>query len=265
MRGIVHLGLSTIFCIGEQFKTALILLTRFNVEHVEIVDEGLHSLNSRRLEALKGAIAAKDMRLSIHAPFTDINIASISPTIRHAVMKRLKKSMMMSARLNPEYWIFHSGRQSAAGGALSKIGWEINLRSVRELLKEARKYGLKIAIENTPDPLPYMLKRVDEFERFYEDLGFDGLNLGITFDVGHANIIGQINEFIESFRDKIVHVHLHDNNGRFDEHLDIGSGNIDWPSVIESLKKINYSGALIIESKNGIEKSIQTLSTLINK
>lgn len=79
--------------------------------------------------------------------------------------------MRLSARLGPEYWVFHPGIESAVSGALSGLDWKVNLQSVQELLREAKHYGLKIAIENVPEPFPLLLRRVEDFRRFYEDLG----------------------------------------------------------------------------------------------
>jgi len=261
----MRLGLSMLFCLKEPFPEVIKRLSRVDVEHVEIVDEGPHELNSRRVEMLKKSIEGKNISLSVHAPFADINIASTSAMIRHVIMKRLKKSIELSAQLNPDYWVFHPGIQSALSDALPNLDWRINLESTRKLLMEARKHGLKITIENVPEPFPFLMKRVNEFERFYEELGDEGLDLGITFDVGHANINGQINEFIGRFQDKIVHMHLHDNNGNADSHLGIGCGNINWTRVINALKEINYEGALVIESKNNVGESIQILKNLLGK
>lgn len=35
-----------------------------------------------------------------------------------------------------------------------------------------------------------------------------------------------MNIFIEKLKDKIGYVHLHDNNGEYDEHLGFGEGNL---------------------------------------
>lgn len=255
----MRIGLSMLFCLGEPFQAVIKRLREFDVEHIEIVDEGPHALNSWRVSLLKEAIKGRSISLSVHAPFADINIASTSPIIRHAIMKRLKKSIRLSAQLNPECWVFHPGIKSAVSDALPNIDWKLNLKSTHELLKEARGNGLRIVIENVPEPFPFLLKRAEEFELFYEGLGEDGQDLNIAFDVGHASINGQIDEFIEKFRDKIVHAHLHDNNGDIDSHLGIGFGKINWPKIIEGLKRVNYRGALVIESKSNIEESIRAL------
>ena len=74
---------------------------------------------------------------------------------------------------------------------------------------------------------------------------------GICFDVGHAYIQNEVDGFLENI-DKIYHVHIHDNNGRRDEHLILGEGAIDLLSIIEKLKK-SYTGMIIIESNTLVE------------
>lgn len=262
----MRLGVSTLFCLSDPLREAVKRLERLNkigVSHIEIVDDGQHELSIRRVRMLRRAFLDRDISISVHAPFTDINIASTSPVIRRAVMKRLRRSIENSVQLDPKYWVFHPGIRSAIGDALKGLDWEINLESTRELLDLAGKYGLRIAIENVPEPFPFLLKRIEDFERFYGALGAHGSRLGVAFDIGHAHINRQMSDFIKRFGSKIVHVHAHDNNGDADTHLGIGFGSIDWASIIKAIKGINYGGALVIESKDNVEESIQNLKRLI--
>ncbi|MEM2874563.1 MAG: sugar phosphate isomerase/epimerase family protein, partial [Candidatus Hadarchaeales archaeon] len=116
----------------------------------------------------------------------------------------------------------------------------------------ARRRGVRIALENPGrDPRSYPgtfeeLRRLAEAE-----------NLGITFDVGHANLFfrrmgvrstaGQIVRYIRRMRDLIVHVHLHDNNGVNDDHFPPGKGEIDFPRVAAAFRRVGYNGAFILE------------------
>lgn len=261
----MRIGLSVLFCLNKPLRSALRDIDGVKIDHIEIVDEGMHELDGRKVEVIRRFVKERGLSLSVHAPFADINIASTSPSIRGAIMRRLKKSMRLSARLCPEYWIFHPGVRSAIGDIVPGLDWKINLVSVRELLREARQYGMRIAIENTPRTFPFMLKCVDDFKRFYGELGDEGLELGIALDVGHANISGELNEMIRSFHERIVHAHLHDNNGDRDSHLGIGFGKINWPGLIEDLMSVEYNGALVVESISDIEESINTLRKLIGR
>ena len=46
---------------------------------------------------------------------------------------------------------------------------------------------------------------------------------------------------------KLFEVHLHDNNGKEDQHLPIGFGNLEWISIIRALKDIGYQGTATYE------------------
>ncbi|MEM1556685.1 MAG: sugar phosphate isomerase/epimerase [Candidatus Bathyarchaeia archaeon] len=259
----MRIGLSMLFCINRPLKSALKIIEDFDIEHIEVVDEGMHELNSGGIEIIKEFIRGRGLTVSVHAPFADINIASTSPSLRKAIIKRLKKSMALSSKLDSEYWIFHPGIKSAISDIIPGLDWKINLDSVRIFIREAKQHGIKLAIENTPKTFPFLLTCVEDFRRFYEELGDEGLELGIALDVGHANISGQLDGMIKSFRDKIVHTHLHDNYGDRDSHLGVGFGKINWSKFVESLREIRYNGALVVESISNIEESIKFLRELI--
>jgi sugar phosphate isomerase/epimerase len=47
-------------------------------------------------------------------------------------------------------------------------------------------------------------------------------------------------DYINAFRDKIIHIHWHDNHGQKYEHLPIGDGFIDHQEAVKALKAIGY-------------------------
>lgn len=64
----------------------------------------------------------------------------------------------------------------------------------------------------------------------------EGIDFRVTFDVGHLNTTTRdFDSFIETFRERIVHIHLHDNFGKRNEHLALGEGNIPWERVLQRL------------------------------
>ena len=56
-----------------------------------------------------------------------------------------------------------------------------------------------------------------------------------------------VTEYINTFRDKINHIHWHDNHGKKDEHLPIGDGLIDHQKAIKALKDIGYDRTITLE------------------
>jgi sugar phosphate isomerase/epimerase len=74
--------------------------------------------------------------------------------------------------------------------------------------------------------------------------------LGVHLDVGHAFIHGgmkNVLKFISTFKKRIVHVHIHDNYGKRDDHLPLGVARIEYESVIKALKKIGYRNTITFE------------------
>jgi len=85
--------------------------------------------------------------------------------------------------------------------------------------------------------------------------GIEGI--GMTFDFGHANTIGKVNDFL-LFTKKAHHIHIHDNNGMSDEHLALGDGTISWSTVGKTIAE-HYSGVVVIEGRS-IDEAKKSLS-----
>ncbi len=254
-----EIGLSMLYCLNKPFSSLLKHLPKVDVNHIEIPDEGLHTLNQRRVRSLKKITNANNIDLVVHAPWAGINIAVPSPILRSAILKRLEKSINYAKELNCRLWLFHPGFKTALSHIYPGKDWQQNLDSVHTLLKAARREGVNIAIENIPEPFPNLMKNVGDFQRFYEELDGD---VGMVLDVAHANLNGQIQDFMKQFHNKIVHMHVSDNDGVNDKHLGIGYGNIDWVGVVKTVRESKYDNLIILESTDHIEESLQLLRKL---
>lgn len=256
----VKIGLSTLFCLGEPFSIMIKRLRKVDVSYVEIVDDGLHALNHKRVKILKKLAQSQGFEYTVHAPFADINIASPSRVLRRVMLKQLEKSIICAHELNCQIWVFHPGLKTGLSPFYPREDWEQNLESVRKLLIFAREQRVEIAIENCPEPYSFLLTNVKDFSRFYSELNDD---VGLTFDIGHANLNHQIEDFLVRFSNKTVHMHAHDNRGKNDIHLGIGRGSINWASVMKTIKEIRYDGIVTVESVTHAEESVQVLKNLL--
>jgi len=256
----LNVGLSMLFCLGEPFSAMLKHLVEYDVTYVEIVDESQHALNRKRVNTLRKIADENGLEYTVHAPFADINIASPNPVLRRVMLKRLEKSLGHARQLRCRQWVFHSGWRSGVSEFYPNLDWQINLRSVKTLLSIAKRLGVEISIENTPEPFHFLVKRMQDFALFYSELGAE--DLGITLDIAHANTNQQVFDFIEKFAGKIVHVHVSDNEGKYDSHKGIGYGKIDWEAVARALTKINYKGVVMLESVEHVDESLQVIRRL---
>jgi len=248
-----------LYYLGEPFGKMVEQIPREQTSCVELVDDGLHSLTKQRVSVLKTLGESYNLRYTVHAPFAGINIALPSKPMLNANLRVLKESIVHASALNCEIWVFHPGLRSAVSMFYPGIDWSKNLESVRLLFHFARDYGVEAAIENVMDP--FVLKSVDEFKRFYDEVGED---VGLVLDTGHANLFGQVEKFLLNFSDRIVHIHAHDNHGKTDQHLGIGYGNIDWKAFADGLRRMSFSRIVMVESVENVQESLKKAKQMLN-
>ena len=254
------IGLSTLYCLGEPFKKMTECILKANTTYIEIVDEGFHALNKRRVQILNELAASYTLKYTVHAPFADINIASPSKPLLNTMLKRLKKSILYASALNCQAWVFHPGLKTGISMFYPGKEWIQNLKTSRLLFKFAAEYGVEAAIENVPEPFPFIMKNTEDFKRFYSEVNE---NINLVLDIGHAHINKQIESFLTTFADKIVHMHAHDNYGKSDRHLGIGYGNVNWEKVANLVQEISYDKIITIESVEHVDESVHRLKRLL--
>jgi sugar phosphate isomerase/epimerase len=231
---------STRFC-AESIEDCLMEISK-EFDLWEIVSDGEHHLPlvMRRLEALAPSY---NVKFSIHAPISDVNIAALSERMRESAVMETIAAMEHAIQLNANTVTFHPGYQSMVVPDLKDKSAEKAKRSIRTIDRLMKEFSLTACVENMPS-FKFMLGRTAK-EMF--DL-VDGTDMRICFDIGHANTMSQIDEMIDLLGDRIKNIHIHDNNGENDDHMTIGDGNIDFPAVLKKLS--NYKGKYIIESRS---------------
>jgi len=72
------IGLSMLHALDKPFNKMTKQLLNTKTRYIEIVDDGFHTLNKRRVSALNDIGESYKLKYAVHAPFADINIASPS-------------------------------------------------------------------------------------------------------------------------------------------------------------------------------------------
>ncbi len=211
----------------------------------EIFSEGLHDLlRSNEI------VFSHDLTYTVHSPSTDMNLSSIREPMRVAAVTVATEMARICNEIDARVMVIHPGYFSyPCDRVFAKKAFE---KSVADLESISIEYGVKICIENMPKWDCFLFR-------------YPGLDLGengFTFDVGHANTLGNINDFIEMSARDISHFHLHDNNGDIDEHLPIGAGNIDFKALSGTLKQSKAIKIIENKSEEDAVKSLQSLKSL---
>ena len=143
----------------------------------------------------------------------------------------------MANRLSCNVIVLHFKREPK-NRLEKKRYWKSLLKSLNELKPYARKYCVKIALENYEGEDSHEIKKLlSEYDPDF---------LGLCYDSGHGNI-GDGLIILDELKDRLISIHLHDNDGKTDQHKPIFSGTIDWVKLAELLSKSSYTNCINME------------------
>ena len=156
-----------------------------------------------------------------------------------------------------------------------------NAEMYLELLPFAKEYNVKIATENMWNWKPFhkhsCFAACATPESFNAHL--DAVNddyFVACLDIGHAEMKGSDTtaaEMIRGLGNRLKALHIHDNDKLHDSHQIPFSMNIDFTSVINALKEVNYGGYLTLEassyldnfSKEKVPEGVKDLYNAVDK
>ncbi len=117
-------------------------------------------------------------------------------------------------------------------------------KSAEELSEFGRRQGVRYAMENLP-PYHFVGSDVAGLAQLLAEL--DSPNVGMCFDVAHANLAGDPIQAIRAGVAETIYVHICDNHGKSDDHLMPFLGRIDWRGFAQAMQAGRYTGVLMLE------------------
>lgn len=213
-----------------------------------------------------------------------VNLASQSKQILRKSMDQMIKSIDFCADFNINFFSFHAGFRVDPNinlkfnfNNISKYEDSFNIfkESVEKLVDYAGRRSVKVAIENNVlseynivDGRNKLLLMCElwEFERLFNEI--TSKNLGVLLDIGHLKVTANLlkfdaEEFIYKLKDKTFAVHIHENNGRVDEHRCFREG--DWSlAIVEGYFK-NRDVPIVLECKCNNEKELENALMLLKE
>ena len=203
----------------------------------------LHELG--QYSATKLSLANSDEREKI--------VEGLKTTIDYASDGNIRVLTIHPATYNPEK-TGYAYSEDLPNYLKVKEAWKISINLLKHISNYARKKNVILGLENMPSAVLYrgeILKcphfgiTRNEFFKIISEVNNPALK--VTFDVGHANTVFQPCYYIEGKVKLIAHIHLHDNDGRFDCHAPLGTGTVNMFFLFKVLKDEGYSESIVIE------------------
>lgn len=206
----------------------------------EIVAEGKHLLR-RIVDDFLEHTPSYDLRFSVHAPLSDINIGAANPRLCQASLDEVLGCMDLAHRMGIDLVTVHPGFISPLTRLDRRIAVDATISSLKAIEAKRKELGVRVALENMPRMPQSMATDPQELCLFLE-----GTEMGVCFDLGHANTVGNISDFL-TIKDRFINMHVHDNLADQDRHMVIGDGNIDFGRWLKAFRP--YGGNYVIEAR----------------
>ena len=193
-----------------------------------------------------------------HAPFPNyVNDPRAREYVRHAV----EKCILLCGYLDCPRLIVHGGSKPYLERMSQEEERRYNLDMYASFIPELKKHHVVCCLENL-----FSRHRGRIIESFCADphdaiFYIDTLNemagercFGFCLDTGHVNILSRdIYTIVTLLGDRIVALHVNDNNGLEDEHLFPYMGTVCWERFLRAMKEIKYRHDLNFETFHGLD------------
>jgi sugar phosphate isomerase/epimerase len=189
---------------------------------------------------------------SVHAPIVErmengrwvgpFSNATSDESRRKAAVAETEAAIVIAAQVPFQYLILHLGVPASEQTSPGDNHAEAARRSVEEIAATAARANVRVAIE----VIPNTLSDAETLAWLVEDQ-LDGSDVGVCLDYGHAHLMGDLCEAIETLSGHLWATHVHDNGKKRDDHLAPFQGTIDWDAAMMETQKIGYDGVLMFE------------------
>ncbi len=187
--------------------------------HPDQVERTARAPLRRRLQAFS--------QLSMHAPLGNASLASINPGIWRESLRQHLDAVRLGSDLGVAVLVVHPGDLRDA--RLKQEAWDRCVEALGKLAESAEREGVTLALENCGRYLGSLDETVGELRTLLHSVRSPRLKA--CLDVGHAAVNGNLEELLKLIGEDVVHLHVHDNDGRRDAHLPMGWGSIDFAAL----------------------------------
>ena len=171
----------------------------------------------------------------------------LDPADRAERMESMKKSIYGTAALGCKNWVIHPLMPYGSGSPdhPEKV-MEINREFFSEICDYAKTMGITVCYENMPF-LQLPISSTASIISFVRELNRD--NFKVCLDTGHSIVWGE--QPADAVRligkDLLYTLHIHDNDGSYDRHLQPEMGIINWTAFADALREIGFEGVCSLE------------------
>ena len=253
-----NIGYSTVGFIDRDIDKALDVIAGIGFGYAEILGQEPHVAvppKNTDLSAFRKRLEIRNLNSTVHAPLGVNTLGGPDEDWRQKAVRVLSDYIHFAGAINAEAVIIHpipnpifisdSNAEDLPARLITSAR-----RSLDDLIPLAAESGVFLLLENLPYICNYPLRSMKELRELV-DL-YPTENVGLVLDTGHAAVLGDnpVDE-IKTAGNRLLSLHLHDSDGKEDQHWAPGQGVLNWDSIISALHNNKYKGVLMFEATHG--------------
>ena len=195
------------------------------------------------LKRFRAACDAKQLGIEyVHVPFSgSFDISLLDDAKREKVLADVCKLMDWNQYMKAPVFVIHPSAEPIADDIRAKR-IDNSVASLRRLNAEAKKHGIRLAVENLPRTcLGNTSKEMNEI------IARSGDDMQICFDTNHL-LKETPEQFLANFKGKIAAIHVSDYDYIDERHWIPFEGKCDWKAILRELLRHQYKGPFMFES-----------------
>lgn len=171
-----------------------------------------------------------------HAP----TLLDADPALR---LDFLRRAVHIGADLGAEAVSYWAGVRPAALPATA--AWDRLLAGCQQIVAHADAVGMRLGFEPEPGML---VETLDDWFRLRDALGAPPC-FGLTLDIGHCRCVeaDPVPDCVTRAGPHLVNVQIDDMRRGVHEHLEFGTGEVDFPATLRALTATGYHGLVAVE------------------
>jgi sugar phosphate isomerase/epimerase len=221
------------------------------LEHIarigfDTVDIGTEACGISAREVRRVARATEKLGLPvISLPFTALGLIDFQKPVREFHIERCKRFIDLAKAWNARNILFVLGEYVWQREVIPPAAqWQWGIESCRRLGDYAGKRQIDIALELEPFRLS-LLNSIDAMVRFVDEC--DHPRVRANIDVSHLVLADVGPNEVQKLRDKAIHVHVSDCDGKVHGDLPPGRGVVKFGPYLQAIKELGIDGVVAVE------------------
>lgn len=200
------------------------------------------NLPNDKIKEIRQKASDNNIKLIVHTAFY-LPTSTLLPEIKKGLFKNVSKAIDLANKVGSDRLTIHPGWREMPSVAEEK-SYDSLIENLKQIVKFGKEKNVAICLENLDAWGRNLCSSYDDFLKVLTAVP----EIKVTLDIGHTNTADKTPvEFFRAVSDRVLDIHIHDNDGSKDQHKCIGEGNIDYQKVFKTCKDAGYYGPFILE------------------